>query len=102
MEARAFTVRILRIVLGAALAAALIGAAALVGFVGLWTYAGFKSPGDPTLGTLVLIAAVALFSAGGVVFGWALGARSRRLLRRIGIVFALIGVGISLWFISMN
>ncbi len=102
MDARDLATRTLRIVLGAALGAGLIASGALVGFVGLWTYAGFKTPGDPGLGLVVFAGAVALVAAGGMVLGWALGAHSQRIIRRVGGVFAVVAVAVTVWFVGAN
>ncbi len=102
MNGRTLGVAVLRVILGIAVGGGLVALAALLGFVGLWTYAGFKSPGNPGLGLVALTGAVSSLAAGGMMLAWSVGARSPRLIRRVGVMFALVGVVATIWFIGVN
>mgnify|MGYP001812916673 CR=1 FL=1 len=92
----------LRVMLGTSTALALIALAPLLGFIGLWTYAGFKSPGNPVFGTLILCGAVASLALGGMTVQWALTQRAFAETKRVGFFLAIVGALFTLWLIASN
>jgi hypothetical protein len=97
-----FSRKVFRIVFGLALGAALMAGGGLLGFMGLWTYAGFKTAGDPAGGLLLFAVAVASLFGAGMAFAW--GVTDRRLMetKPFGAALAAAGVAVTIWFVSAN
>jgi hypothetical protein len=92
----------LRVTLGTLTALGLLALAPMLGFIGLWTYAGFKTTGDPVLGTLILCCAITTLGLGGMTLQWAFTRRALIDTKRVGIFLAISGAALTLWLIASN
>jgi hypothetical protein len=97
------TRRVARVIFGLAASGGLSALAGILGFIGLWEYAGFETiPGEPGLGLLVLAAAVSSLFASGMAFAWAVTRRPFVETKVFGAGLAAIGVAVTIWFTSAN
>ena len=95
--------RLVRVVVGLGASGGLIALAGVLGFVGLWTFAGFKTtPGAPARGLVMLGAALSSLFVAGMALAW--GLTQRRLIetRAFGAAFAAVGLAVTIWFTSAN
>lgn len=84
-----------------AAATLLVAVAGTLGFVGLWTYSGFKTtPGRPAAGLLLLASGVATLFAAGAVFAWGVTGRTLRETMWYGAIPAAAGVAFTTWLLS--
>ncbi len=92
----------IRVIVGLAFAAGALAAAGALGFMGLWTYSGYKSQGDPGLGTLLYLAAISAASIAGMSVGWAFTTKQLSQLRGFGVVFGAVATAFIFWVQSAN
>ncbi len=92
--------RVVRPVLGSLAAIGILAAAGVVGFMGVWTYVGYKSPGDTGPGSLLLMAAIGMCAGAGAVLAWAFS--WRRAMKTIAISFGFAGSALVVWVLSAN
>jgi hypothetical protein len=97
------TRRVARVIIGLAASGGLVMLAGILGFLGLWKYAGFKTiPGEPALGLLVLAAALSSLFASGMALAWAVTRRRFIETKAFGVGLASIGLAVAIWFTSAN